>query len=40
MGMGSPEPKADREDTQVANLCYERAPPRLKTHNATASATR
>ena len=22
MGMGSPEPGANREDAQVANLCY------------------
>jgi len=24
MGMGSPEPEANREGTQVENLCYER----------------
>jgi len=24
MGMGSPEPNANREHTQVENLCYER----------------
>ncbi len=23
MGMGSPEPNANREGTQVTNLCYE-----------------
>ncbi|MEI6254948.1 MAG: hypothetical protein WCP30_19315, partial [Mycobacteriaceae bacterium] len=37
-GMGSPEPMANREDTQVENLCY-RTPPIRSSHRKSRSRT-